>query len=185
MTIEQLLDSFDDLMDEAFTLPFSTKKVIDAAGAREIIDDLRLNIPQEVRQAKAIVSDKNDIIGKAKAEAERIIRDAETKAKQLVSREEILKQAKAQSDEIIENAHLKSRDIKKAAAEYAESALKNADDILQQTMLAQREIYRKIEEQLSLAVTGNKEISKRSDELMVQNINTLRKTRQGLRSAGK
>lgn len=185
MTIEQLLDSFDDLMDDAFTLPFSSKKVIDAAGAREIIDDLRLNIPQEVRQAKAIVSDRAEILRNAKAEAERIIRDAENRARALVSQQEIIKSAQAQSDEIINNAHLKAREIKKAAADYADTTLKDADETLQQSMLAQREIYRKIEEQIALMITGNKEVSKKSEELMAQNINNLRKTRQGLRGAGK
>ena len=149
MTVEELLDQFDDLIEDAFTLPFSSKKVVDASKARDIIDDLRLNIPQEFRQAKAIVADRSEIISNARREAEGIIRDAEAKAKGLIAREESLRNAQAKSVDIINQAHLKSREIKKAAAEYADETMKRTDEILQQSITAQREIYKHIDESVS------------------------------------
>lgn len=182
MTIEELLDQFDDLLDDAFTLPFSSKKVVDAAKARDIIDDLRLSIPQEVRQAKAIVSDRNDIIESARKEAESIIREAENKAKNMVAREEIVRSANAKSTEIINEAHMKAREIKKAATDYADDTLKKSDQILQQVIAAQREISKNIEENFNKCISDNREVCKKTEELIGQNVTQIRQTRKGIRN---
>lgn len=182
MTIEELLDQFDDLLDDAFTLPFSSKKVVDAAKARDIIDELRLNIPQEVRQAKAIVSDRNEIIDVARREAEGIIRDAEKKANEMVAREEIVRSANAKSTEIINEAHMKSREIRKAATDYADETLKKSDQILQQVITAQREISKNIEENLNKCISDNREVCKKTEELIGQNVTQLRRARKGIRN---
>lgn len=182
MTVEELLDMFDDLIDDAFTLPFSTKKVVDASKARDIIDDLRLNIPQEVRQAKAIVSDRNDIIDSARKEAESIIREAETKAKNMVSREEIVRNANTKSTEIINDAYAKSREIRKAAADYADDTLKKSDQILQQVISAQREVSKSIEENYNKCIADNRDICKKTEELIGQNVTQIRRARKAIRN---
>ena len=90
MTVEELLDQLDDTIDRAFSFPLSGGRcVVDAERVREIIDDIRLNLPQELKQAKAIVSDRNDIISTARRESEAIIRSAEERARALVAQEEI------------------------------------------------------------------------------------------------
>ena len=93
MNIESLVDELDDMIEEAWTLPLSGgKSVLDADKVKRILEDIRLKFPKEIRQAKAVVADRNKIIEDSKNEAEKIIRSAEEKAKAIVDKSEILKE---------------------------------------------------------------------------------------------
>ena len=78
MNIDEILDMLDELLDRAWNLPLSGGRcVIDAEKVREMVDDIRLNLPDEIKQAKAIVKDRSEILSSAKTEAEAIVRKAE------------------------------------------------------------------------------------------------------------
>ena len=86
MTIDELLDVMDDTLEEATNLPFTGgKRVVDVEKVREIIDDIRLNMPAEIRQAKNVVRDRNNILETAKLEASAIVKQAEERARTLVA----------------------------------------------------------------------------------------------------
>lgn len=92
MNIDEILDVIDELLDRSWSLPLSGGRcVVDADKVRDLIDDIRLNIPAEIKQAKAIVSDRTDIIENAKKEAEQIVRKAEDRARTLIAQEEVSK----------------------------------------------------------------------------------------------
>ena len=94
MSIENILDQIDEMIDKAWGMPLSGGKcLIEADRLRDMLDDIRGNMPSEIRQAKSIVSDRADIISTAKAEAEDIVRAAEERARALVMQEEVVKQA--------------------------------------------------------------------------------------------
>ena len=62
MNIEEILDVLDELLDKAWSLPLTGGRcVVDAERVRELIDDIRLNMPTEIKQAKAIVADRRDV----------------------------------------------------------------------------------------------------------------------------
>jgi len=129
MNIEEYLDSLDSLFDESWSVPLSGGKVVvDTAKAREIIEDIRLHMPNEIRQAKAIVADRASIITTAKNEADHIIHTAEERAAAMIKQEEIYKQATARATEISEQAQTKSREMRRAATEFAETVLKNSEE---------------------------------------------------------
>ena len=89
MNIDELLDLMEETMEEASGLPFSgSKRMVDIDKMRDIIDEVRLNMPTEIRQAKAIVNDRADIIASAKREAEAIVKKAEDRARVLVGEEQ-------------------------------------------------------------------------------------------------
>ena len=78
MNIDDILDQMDEMLDKAWNLPLTGGRcVVDAEKVRDLIDDIRLNLPTEIKQAKQIVADRTDIISVAKAEAESIVRKAE------------------------------------------------------------------------------------------------------------
>lgn len=102
MNIDDILDAMDEMLDRAWNLPLTGGRcVVDAEKVRDLIDDIRLNMPAEIKQAKQIVADRTDIISVAKKEAEDIVRKAEEHAKALVEQEEITKQAQARATEIL------------------------------------------------------------------------------------
>ena len=91
MSIEEILDQLDELIDRAWSLPLTGGRcVVDADKVRELLDDVRLNMPTEIRQAQSIVADRTEIVNTAKKEAEAIIARAEKRAAALVEEEEIV-----------------------------------------------------------------------------------------------
>ena len=132
MIIDDILDMMDDLLDNAASMPFSVKKsIVDGDQMRDYINEIRLNLPQEIRQAKLIVRDRQSIISDANKEADNIIRRAEERAKVIVSNDEITKAAKARATEIVNQAQGKARDIKNAANKYIDDILVKTEECLQ------------------------------------------------------
>lgn len=128
MSIDDLLDSLDDMVDKAPVLPLSGGRcILDAEKVRGIIDEIRLNMPKEIRQAKAIVADRMEIIKNAKAEAAGVVKSAADKVQAMVSEDEIVRQAKAQANDIVTDANQKSKEMKIAATDFADRLLTSAE----------------------------------------------------------
>jgi regulator of protease activity HflC (stomatin/prohibitin superfamily) len=126
----------DDLLDKASAVPFSVKKVIvDSDRMRDCINDIRLNLPSEIKDAKHIVLDRKTILADANREAEQIIRRAEEKAKIIVSNDEITKAAKLNANDILAQAQSKAKEIKAAADKYIDSILQQAEESLASDLL--------------------------------------------------
>ena len=131
MTVDELLDQIDDMIDKAWSMPLSGGKcLIEADHLRDIIDDIRGNMPSEIRQARAIVADRTDIVATAKREAEGIIRTAEERARSMVSHEEVVRQAQAKAKEILSQSQQKAREMRKGAQEFSEDVLRSAEETL-------------------------------------------------------
>ena len=133
MNVEELLDQLDDIMEKGWSFP-GGRRGIEVEKLRELIDDIRLNMPNEIKQAKSIVSDRADIITTAKKEAEGIVRSAEERARAIVAQEEITKMAQAKAHEIVSQAQTKSRDMRKAAQEFVDDIMRRSDEELTQNL---------------------------------------------------
>ncbi len=127
MTLDELLEQFDEVLDGGIKIP-GKKSIVDIEKLRAVVDDIRLNIPSEIKQARGIVADRADIITTAKREADGIIRTAEEKAKAMVAQEEIVKLAQEKAAEIIANAQGKSREMRRAAQDFVDDIMRRADE---------------------------------------------------------
>jgi F0F1-type ATP synthase membrane subunit b/b' len=127
MNMEEMLEQLDEVLDTGMKLP-GKKTVVDVEKIRAMIDDLRLNMPSEIKQARGIVADRTEIITTAKKEADSIIRSAEERAKALVAQEEITRLAQEKAGEIISAAQTKSREMRKAAQDFVDDLMRRADD---------------------------------------------------------
>ncbi len=131
MTIENLLDQIDEMIDKAWGLPLSGGKcLVEADKLRDIIDDIRGNMPSEIRQAKSIVADRTDIIETAKKEAEDIVRAAEERARAMVMQEEVVKLAAQKANEISTQTQQKCREMRKGAQDFVDDLLKRTEEDL-------------------------------------------------------
>jgi cell division septum initiation protein DivIVA len=129
MTIEEILNHMDEMLDKAWALPMTGgRSVVDAEGIRDLIDDIRINLPTEIRQARAIVADRAEILHAARQEGEALIRKAEERSKALITREEIVKAAQARSSDIITQAQVKAREIRQAAHDFSDQALRATEE---------------------------------------------------------
>ena len=131
MKIEECLNELEEILDESWNLPlFKGKVFVDVERIKENFEKIRESLPDEIRQAKAIVADRAQIIEDAKTESSTIIKVAQEKAKNILSHDELVKRAEETSESIISEAKIKARDMKKAANEYVEELMKKTDDVI-------------------------------------------------------
>lgn len=131
MNIEEILDMLDELLDKSLSLPLSGGRcIVDDQKIRELLDEIRLNLPSEVKQAKAIVSDRGEIMATAKREADAVVRRAEDRARALIAQEAIVKQAQQKASDILQQAQSKSRELRIATAEYSDGLLSQTEESL-------------------------------------------------------
>ena len=129
MNMEELLDQLDELLDKGMRFP-GGRTVVELEKVRALIDDMRLNMPQEVKQARGIVADRVEIINNAKRDAEETVRNAEERAKAMVAQEEITKLAQQRANEIVAQAQTKSREMRKAAQDVVDDLMARSDEQL-------------------------------------------------------
>lgn len=131
MKIDDLIDELTNVIETAHAMPLSGGRcLVDPERIRSIIFEMRDSLPKELKQAKAIVADRSEIISEAKKEAETIVRSAEDRKKLMLNQNEIVKQAQQQANEIIADAKQKSREIRKASNDYIEDLIKRTDEAL-------------------------------------------------------
>ena len=108
--------SIDEILDKASSMPLiAHKKVVDGDRLRELINDVRLNLPHELKEAKKIEFDCQRIMNEAKSKSEAIIRKAEERAAQIVSQEAIVVEAKKKAVDMITKAQQTAQNIQKTA----------------------------------------------------------------------
>lgn len=131
MNIDEILEMMDDMLDKAVQVPFSNKKsLVEVDKMRELIDEVRMNMPKEIKQAKDLVSDRKVIISDAKNEANSIITKAEQRAAVLVSQQEVTRVANAKANEITAAAQEKSRDLRDTTNKYVDNMLNRVEELL-------------------------------------------------------
>ena len=131
MNIEEILDILEELLDRAWNLPLSGGRcVVDADKVHELVEDIRLNLPEEIKQAKAIVRDRTEILSSAQREAESIVRKAEDRARMLIAQNEVMKQAQQKATEIVTQAQMKSKEIRQASQDFSDDVLRRAEESL-------------------------------------------------------
>lgn len=131
MSVDELLDTLDEMVDRSWSLPLSGGRcVLDAERVREIIDDIRLNLPAEVRQAKAIVADRSEIIKNARAESAAIVRAAQEKANALIQQDEITKAAQQKANELLTQTSQQAKEVRAAAADFVDKLMHGCEESL-------------------------------------------------------
>jgi vacuolar-type H+-ATPase subunit H len=125
MDVLVLIDKLDDLIHNAkrTMLPGSDQVRLDREEVYDILDQMRATIPEEIKQARWIVKERQEMLAEAKREAERILKEARDRQDQLVSQEEVVKQAERSAEDIIEDARGREREIRLGAEDYADEIL--------------------------------------------------------------
>jgi cell division septum initiation protein DivIVA len=123
MDVLALIDKLDDLVHNARPVPLTDQVRIDREAIYELLDEMRSTIPEEVKQARWIVKERQEMLAEAKREAERILTDSREKAAQTASEQEVVKRAERQAAEIVEEARLREREVRLGAEDYADEVL--------------------------------------------------------------
>ena len=133
MEIFTLLDTLEDLLEEGRGIPFSSKVIVDQEQMIDIIKEIRIKLPDELKQAKWVKEERQRILVEAQKEADNIVKEAENRIISMIDEHEITRKAYDQKTEIIETANEMSREISKGTKEYADNILSNTENVIQET----------------------------------------------------
>ena len=128
MKVLELLDELDEIIEVASSVPVVRKVMVDPNEVREIVKEIRLELPDEIQQAQWIKNERQRILDEAKAEYESILNEARQKADALVENDEITVKAKARADEILRIAQENSQVMKMSILDYTDSMLYNLQE---------------------------------------------------------
>ncbi len=115
-------------------MPLSNKCVIEREKALDILEEIRANLPSELKMANEIVEKRNDFISAGKKEYDTKIKQAEEMAKQKVNDHELLIEARKRANEIIASAEQKAKQIMEAATTYCDNAMKDTEASIGKTL---------------------------------------------------
>jgi len=127
MDILHLVDRLEELFNNSKGVPLTRMVMVDEERMLDLIDQMRLAIPDEIKNSQQIINQKERILAQANEEAHRIIELAKEQAEKLVERDEIVQKAKIIGDEIIQKAREETELIKREADEYAINSLEHLE----------------------------------------------------------
>ncbi len=118
MDIQHLVDRLEDLIDEGRHL-FGTKfTMVDEERALEIIDQMRISVPEEIEKAARTIDQRDRVLAEANEEAARIVQQARQHSEDLIDDQEMVKQAKVRAEYVIEQAKIEAAKITREADDY-------------------------------------------------------------------
>src|ERR1700759_5355967 len=123
MDVLVLIDKLDDLAHNARAVPLTDQRRVDKEEISAILGQVRATILEEIRQARWIVKERQEMLAEAKREAERLVKEAREKQNRLVGEEEVTKAAERAAEDIVEDARAREREIRLGAEDYADEIL--------------------------------------------------------------
>lgn len=134
MEIFTLLETLEDILERSKGVPFSNKCIIDKEEILEIIKEIRLKLPEEMKQAKWVKEERQRILVEAQKEADDIVKEAENRIISMIDEHEITRKAYEKKAEIIETANEMSREISKGTKDYADNILSGLEVALEDAL---------------------------------------------------
>ncbi len=147
MDLQYLIDRLETLVRAGGHIPMMSKIMMDEQELVDLIDQMRTVLPEEIRYAKHVLREKEQILADAQAQADDILRTAREQADLMIQREGLLKEARTQADKIIHDAQEESERISVGADNYARQVLTE----LEETLVRQTASVRKGLESLKYA----------------------------------
>lgn len=123
-----LIDRLENLITSATPVLMTQKRMINEAEVLEIIDQLRVAIPEELRQAKRVNQERERMLADAQAEADRIVANAQQQAALMLQESELVKAAEQHAEALIEDARAEARRVLDDAEAKSEQMHRDADE---------------------------------------------------------
>ncbi len=128
MEIFTLLETLEDILEKSRTIPFTEKSIVEKTEMFDIIKEIRLKLPDELKQAKWIKEERERIIAEAQKDADDIIKEAENRIISMIDEHEITKKAYDKKTEIIADANEMYREMTQRTNTYVDGILANIED---------------------------------------------------------
>ncbi|AOT68403.1 ATPase [Geosporobacter ferrireducens] len=123
MNVLKLIDELEDIIENSSSIPFAGKVFIDKGEILDIIKEVRIQLPDEIKQAQWIKEERQRILIEAQQEADSVLQDAKRHIEEMVEKDEITKLAQKRGEEIISQAQVNAKEIRIGARQYADELL--------------------------------------------------------------
>ena len=134
MDILHLVDRLEELFNNSRAIPLTHNVIVDEDKFLDIIDQMRISVPDEVKKAQEVYTKKDRYMAQAAEEANRTLQIARDKATELTDKESVVMDARRRAEQIIEQARMDGEGIKAGADEYAKESLANLEHALELLM---------------------------------------------------
>ncbi len=134
MEIMSILETLEETVEKYIGLPFSGRCIADREEILELIKEIRLKLPDDIKQARWITEERQRILLEAQKEANSIIEETENRISSLIDDHEITRKAYERANDVISAAQKNAREIRLGTKEYADGILTKVEEILNDTL---------------------------------------------------
>lgn len=130
----ELLDRLEETIEDGKKMPLTNRVLVDAYDVLEILDKIRISLPDEIKKAEELLKERDKIMAETAREAQSLRESASDYLKSMVSKEEVVKAAEMESRRIIDEARHEAEDIRKGASQYAAEVLSRLEENLDRAL---------------------------------------------------
>src|SRR3954452_3541150 len=134
MDAQAKLDQVVEMVESAKSMPLSASVLVNKAEMLALLDELRADLPDELREAQWVIKDRDDVIDGGRKEADRIIAEARTEATRLTSRTEVMQSATKEAERVLAEAKETARTMRLEVEDYVDAKLANFEVVLHKTL---------------------------------------------------
>ena len=143
----QLLAKIEELVENSPRLPLTGKSLVPVEELYDLVGQLRVSLPEEVKRAEWVAKEKERLLEESKAEAQKMIDQAKDYIQKMIDESEILRQAKEQAAAVLEDAKKSAQELSDGAASYAKQVLESLGEQLEKTLNTVRRGQEELERQ--------------------------------------
>jgi hypothetical protein len=147
MDILQMIDRLEELLNESRPLPFTHNVIVDEDRMLDLIDHMRVSIPEEVKKAQQLLAQRDRLIAQAQEEANRTVNLARDRSTELVERDQVVQAAYSQAEQIKAQATADGEAIRREADEYVLETLRSLEMEMERTLNQVRNGIHTLQEQ--------------------------------------
>lgn len=137
---EDIIGALYDMVQDARSMPLAADKcILERDRVLDMLDEIIAQLPGEIKQSRTIVESRNDLISQARREAETIVREAQEKAAQMITKEAIYAEARKRSEELVGETQNKINQLRKAGNEYMDESLRQTEEAISKALAEVRD----------------------------------------------
>ena len=137
---EDIIGALYDMVQDARSMPLAADKcILERDRVLDLLDEIIAQLPSELKQSRTIVESRNELISQARREADSILREAQEKVQQMVTKEAIYAEAKKRSEELVGQTQTRINQLRKAGNDYMDESLRQTEEAISQALAEVRE----------------------------------------------
>lgn len=137
---EDIIGALYDMVQDARSMPLAADKcILERDRVLDMLDEIIAQLPGELKQSRAIVESRNELVSQARREAEVILSEAREKAKQMVTKEAIYIESRKRSEELVVQTQNRINQLRKAGNEYMDESLRQTEEVISKALAEVRD----------------------------------------------